>query len=100
VGGLFLSVMGFALCLRPLSAVVSFVPLLGSLTSGLLFVVAMLLGGIVSLTTIGMAWIAVRPLLGISALALAAAGVFAIAKLRRSAQAQAELPMAELTGSN
>ena len=96
IGGLFLSIMGFALCLRPLSAVVSFVPLLGSLTSGLLFVVAMLLGGVVSLTTIGLAWIAVRPLLGISALLLAAVGVFIIFKLRNKTTSAKAYPLAEL----
>jgi hypothetical protein len=100
MGGVFLSILGFVLCLRPLSAVVSFVPLLGSLTSGLLFLVAMLLGGVVSLTTIGMAWIAVRPLLGISALALAAAGVFAIVRLRNKNQVNQQYPLAELADTH
>ena len=81
--GLVLSVIGFAMILRPLSAFASFVPFLGELTGGIMFVVAVLLGVIVSLTTISIAWIAVRPLLGISLLVVVALACFAIYRIRK-----------------
>ncbi|TWU54669.1 hypothetical protein Poly51_33880 [Rubripirellula tenax] len=82
--GLLLSVIGFSMILKPLSAVTSFVPLLGQFTGALLFFVAVLLGVIVSSTVIGLSWIAVRPLLGIALLGLSALAAYAVFYLRRN----------------
>ncbi len=90
--GLVLSVIGFSLTLRPLSSMVSFVPFLGNLTQGLLFAVAILLGLVTSSATIGVSWIAVRPLLGLGLLAFATLGVMLIYRIRKSSQPKSELP--------
>ncbi len=90
--GVVLSILGFSLTLRPISSMVSFLPFVGNLTQGLLFVVAMLLGLILSSTTIAISWIAVRPLLGIGLLALAAMGLAAILRIRKNNPTKADLP--------
>ncbi|GAB5402333.1 MAG: hypothetical protein Aurels2KO_05640 [Aureliella sp.] len=81
--GLAICVGGFAMCLKPLSAVVSFIPFAESLTGALTFVVALLLGGMVSLVVVGISWIAVRPLFGISLLAIAGVAVYLVSRINR-----------------
>ncbi len=81
--GLAICVGGFAMCLKPLSAVVSFIPFAESLTGALTFVVALLLGGMVSLVVVGISWIAVRPLFGISLLAIAAIAIYLVSRINR-----------------
>ncbi len=96
--GLAICVMGFAMTLRPLSAAVSFLPFLGDITSGILFVVAMILAAVVSLTTIGIAWVAVRPLLGGSLLAIAAIGGYLVYRMQRGRGREAvEPPVVDAT---
>ena len=85
--GLIACAAGFSMILGPLQAMVSWIPLLGDLTGFLLFVAAALMAVIVSSTTIAIAWIAVRPVLGISLLALSAAAGYAIVCLRRKKDA-------------
>lgn len=91
--GLAICVGGFALCLRPLSALVSFIPFAEQLTGALTFVVALLLALLVSLTTIGISWVAVRPLLGICLLAAAAGAYFLVSRMskRQTSVVQAEI---------
>ncbi len=90
--GFALSVTGFAMFLSPLSAIVSVIPLLGRLTGGLMFLVATLLGFCTSLVVIGLSWIAVRPLMGIGLLLVAAIIGFVVMKLRRPANPQFSSP--------
>ncbi|MGB7328420.1 MAG: TMEM43 family protein [Rubripirellula sp.] len=81
--GLALSVIGFSMILKPLSAVASFVPLLGDFTGAVLFLIAALMGVIVSCIVIGLSWIAVRPLLGIALLALSAVAIYVVIRLKK-----------------
>lgn len=73
---------GFQLLLGPLQAMVGWIPILGDLTRGAIFIVALLLAVMVSSVTIAVAWIAVRPLLGIALLAIAVACIVALFKFR------------------
>jgi hypothetical protein len=84
--GFGLCVGGFSLVLGPLKALVSFVPILGSLTGALVFVVSLLLAAVVSLTTIGLSWIAVRPVLGIGLLLLATLAAYVVYAIRKRNQ--------------
>lgn len=86
--GLVLCVVGFALCLKPLSAVVSFIPFAEQLTGALTFIVALLLGGMISIVVVGVSWIAVRPLFGILLLAIAGGTVFLLSRMSRKQKEQ------------
>ena len=81
--GLILCVIGFSLILKPLSAIVSFLPVVGELTGALTFFISMLLGTSLSAATIGIAWIAVRPLLGGTLLVGAGAGIYLLLRMKR-----------------
>lgn len=91
--GFAICVGGFALCLKPLSAIVSFIPFAEQLTGALTFFVAVLLALLVSLTTIGISWVAVRPILGIGLLAAAAGAFFLV---RRMSKKQETVMQAEV----
>lgn len=82
IGGMILCTIGFLLILGPVSAVTSFIPIVGRLTGGLVMVASVLLAGVVCSMTIAIAWIAVRPVLGISLLAVSGLGVFLLVRLR------------------
>ncbi|MBL8890801.1 MAG: TMEM43 family protein [Planctomycetaceae bacterium] len=82
IGGLILCTIGFLLILGPVSALTSFIPIVGRLTGGLVLLAAILLAGIVGSTTIAIAWIAVRPILGIGLLFAAGVGVFLLIRLK------------------
>ncbi|MEZ6097109.1 MAG: TMEM43 family protein [Pirellulaceae bacterium] len=86
--------IGFNLILGPISAIASIIPFLGRLTGGLLFVFSMLLSVILCAITIAIAWIAVRPILGISMLIVAGVGIYFLLKLRNSAASEPAAPMA------
>ena len=70
--GVLLTVFGFAAILKPISAITSFVPILGSIVGGAVALVSLVLGLALSLVIIAVAWIRFRPLLGISLLVLVA----------------------------
>jgi hypothetical protein len=84
--GFLLMFFGLLLVVRPISVAGSVVPLLGSVLgagTGLLsFLAAMAL----SLTTIGIAWIAYRPLLAVGLLVAATAAVALLLRRRRPKQ--------------
>lgn len=82
VGGMILCTIGFLLILGPVSAITSFIPIVGRLTGGLVMIASVLLAGILCSTTIAIAWIAVRPVLGISLLVVAGLGVVLLIRLR------------------
>lgn len=84
LGGFVLCGVGFSLILGPLSTIASIIPFFGKLTRWLVGLVSLLLAVIVASITIAVAWIAVRPVLGISLLTVAGIGVFALIKLRSS----------------
>ncbi|MFG0250773.1 MAG: TMEM43 family protein [Phycisphaeraceae bacterium JB051] len=72
--GFILMVIGFATVLKPLSVLADVVPFIGNLVESGTALIAILLGGMLSLITIAIGWIAFRPVLGLSILAIA--GVF------------------------
>lgn len=90
--GWLLSCIGFALATGPLKAVAKIIPFMGSIVGAATLALAFLLGTIVSLVTVAMAWIAVRPIVGVSLLVIAALGLYLLLRRKRSP----ELPMAVL----
>ena len=80
LGGIFLMWLGFLLLLGPLSALVSVVPFLGTLTEGLTAATAGILAIVLGMITIAVAWLTVHPVFSIimivSALGLFGAYLF------------------------
>ena len=71
--GTLLIVFGFAAILKPISAITSFIPIIGSIVGGAVALVSLVLGLALSLIIIAIAWIRFRPLLGIGLLIIVAA---------------------------
>lgn len=82
--GTLICVFGCALSIKPLTTLVNLVPIVGQITSGILVLVAILSGLLVSATVIGASWILVRPLLGLSIFLLAGLMFVLIARIRRA----------------
>ena len=78
--GVTLLVAGFAAILKPISAITSYVPIVGSLVDTAVGLVALLLGLSLGLIIIALAWIRFRPLLGIGLLAAAGLLLFLLNK--------------------
>lgn len=70
--GFILCMAGFRIILKPISAITSYVPLLGSLVGTAVGLVSFVLALILSLFIIAIAWIRFRPIIGISLLAIGA----------------------------
>ena len=68
--GTLLCVIGFGAILKPISAITSFVPILGSIVGAAVGLVSFVLGLCLSLIVIAIAWIRFRPILGICLLAI------------------------------
>lgn len=90
LAGFVLMVIGFACVLGPLSVLASVIPFLGSLVGLGTGFLSFLLGLVGSLLTIAVAWVAVRPLFGVTLIVLAVlavffAGRFAAGRARRKA---------------
>lgn len=82
--GLVMCVIGFTAILKPIAALVSWIPILGDVTGFALFVVGAALATIVSLVTISISWIAVRPMLAVVLLVLVSMLAYLIYRLTRS----------------
>ncbi len=76
VGWLAMS-MGLTLMLKPIAVVADFIPMVGSFVGFGAFLFSVVLASALSLVTIAVAWIAVRPLLGIAVLVCAAGALAA-----------------------
>ena len=70
--GILLISLGFGTILKPISAVTSYIPLLGNVVGAAVGLVSFILGLALGLVVIALAWIRFRPLLGISLLILVA----------------------------
>ena len=81
--------LGFVFILKPLSVLADVIPFLGSLVGAGTGFVAFLLAAFGSLTTIAIAWIFYRPLLGIALLSVAAAALFMLFSRARKAKQSA-----------
>jgi hypothetical protein len=85
--------VGLVLVVRPLSVMASIVPFLGSLVGAGTGLVSFLLALVLSLTTIAMAWLFYRPLLGGGLLVAAGAALYLLLRPRkRSAVVPPPLP--------
>lgn len=71
IGVLFMF-LGFSLLMGPISAIASFIPIIDSLVGAGVALVAFLLTAIVAPLIIGLSWLAVRPLLGMTVLVFGA----------------------------
>lgn len=78
--------LGFLLIMGPLSTMASVIPFLGRITGAATFGVSVVLGAIVALVTIGIAWIAVRPVLAGILFAVAAVGLYLLFRSRGTAK--------------
>jgi hypothetical protein len=83
IGGWILSCVGFSLIAGPLRSLANIVPIFGGLVGSMTIFVAFLLGSIVTLVAIAIAWMAVRPVFAITLLLIAG---FAISVLTRRAK--------------
>lgn len=77
---------GFSTILKPLSTITGFVPILGGLVNSAVGLIAFILGLIISLIVIAIAWIAFRPIIGISLLIVVGALIFFLIKKKNNGQ--------------
>lgn len=87
VVGFFLMFLGLALFFRPISVLGDVLPLVGSMLAFGTGLFAFVIAGVLSVGTIGVAWVVYRPLLGISLLSVALAVLvwFAMSGKKRAA---------------
>ena len=90
--GWLLCCVGFSLMASPLQALSSVIPLLGRMVGAATMLIGFILGSTVSLITISVAWIAVRPLYSLSLLAIAGVGLYFLLRRKKAT----EPPMAVL----
>jgi len=80
--------LGFSMILMPVQVLVSFIPAIGKFLSNATKSIALLIGSIVgvslSLLVIAISWIAVRPLVGIPLLIIAAGLIVLLTRFRKS----------------
>lgn len=81
LGGFLLMSFGFMAIMRPLEVLGSVVPFIGSIIGTGTGLISFLLAGVISFVVIAVAWIFVRPLLGMVLLALAIGGFIYMRKL-------------------
>jgi hypothetical protein len=85
--GFFMMFLGLVLTFRPVAVMADVVPLFGTALSAGLGVFAFLGSFVLSFVTIAVAWVAVRPVLGISLLVLALGALVWLLKIGRSKKA-------------
>ena len=88
IGGWVLLIVGFSLITGPLKTLAGVIPPLGSLVGTMTFMVAFLLGTIITLISIAVAWIAVRPLFGIALLILAGGAIYLLTRRPKASATQ------------
>ena len=86
-GGFILMTIGFTMIFKPLSVVGDVIPFVGSLVAAGFGIVSALLAGAISMVTIAIGWIAYRPLIGITLLAVAVALIVGLVMLAMKASA-------------
>ena len=90
--GWVLACVGFSMIAAPLKALANVVPLFGKMVGFATMLIGFMLGSILALITISIAWIAVRPIFSLSLLAVAVVGLYFVFR-RKKAE---EPPMAVL----
>jgi hypothetical protein len=92
-GGFVLMFIGLRLILGPLAVLADVVPLFGSIVGAGSGLIAGLLAAVLSICTIGIAWIVYRPLLGIALLIAAGAAAFLLlTRMRKAPKAMPAAP--------
>lgn len=89
--GWVLASVGFGLIAGPITALASIVPFFGNLTGNITTFISFVLGAMVAVVTIGIAWIAVRPVFGIGMLVIAGLGVYLLMRRKKTTQ-QSSVP--------
>lgn len=82
LAGFFMMFIGLAMIMKPLSVLADVVPFIGNIVGFGTGLFAFLIALVVSLVTIAIAWIVVRPVLGIGLLVAALGASFGLRKLR------------------
>ncbi len=81
VGGFFMMYIGLMMCMSPMLALTSFIPVLGRVVENAASLVAGILAFSFSFITAASAWVIYRPVLGVSLLAVGGAALFAIVSM-------------------
>lgn len=85
VVGFILMFLGFLSILKPLSVIADVVPFIGSIVAAGSGLIAFVVSAVLSLTTIAIAWVVYRPLLGVGLLIIAGGLVYVLkTKLKKS----------------
>lgn len=96
--GFFLMFLGLFLVFRPIAVFGDVVPLFGTMLGAGVGIFAFMIAAVLSFVTIAVAWIFVRPLLGITLLVLAVAGLVWLIRRGRAKTAQkAAIPPPPMT---
>lgn len=90
--GFIMMALGLYMIFNPLAVLADVLPILGSLVGAGTGMIAGLVAFILSLVTIAVAWLFYRPLLGITLLVLAGAGLAGLIYLARQRKKRAEAP--------
>lgn len=85
--GLVVMLIGFSALFAPVNLLASYVPILGSLVSGAIFLVALAATALVGTSVIAIAWFFYRPLLSLALIAAGIAIAFGLRQLRLRKQA-------------
>ena len=91
--GFILMAMGIGMMLKPLSVLASVLPILGDIIGAGTGLIAFLLAGVMSFTTIAIAWIFYRPLLGAALLLVAGGAVYGVIHLIKKFRAARLAPV-------
>ena len=94
VAGLLVMALGFGMTLRPLSVIADVIPFVGNIVSAGTGFISFLAAAAVSLTTISIAWIFYRPLIGLAIFAVVIGLTVAIVLKLRSAKKAEPAPAA------
>lgn len=92
--GFLMFLIGFNLLFKPLAVLGDVVPLIGSIIGGATFFVALILSAVLAFFTVAIAWVIVRPLVGIPLLLLAIGGIVLLIMRRKKPAEQAPAPAA------
>ena len=90
--GFFVMFLGLSLFFKPLSVLADVVPFIGSLVGAGVGIICFLLALVLSSLTIAIAWVVVRPLVGIPLLIVAGVATFFIGKKMKAAKAATPTP--------
>ena len=90
--GFFIMFLGLSLFFKPLSVLADVVPFIGSLVGAGVGIICFLLALVLSSLTIAIAWVVVRPLVGIPLLIIAGVATFFIGKKMKAAKAATPTP--------